>query len=308
MSLLSAIKGIGSQLKSDVTGGLDLLSATFSHPVKTIGAVGSFVTNPSQKTAQKVSDIVTLTNKEGPVKTITNTAVNTLLVTAAVTPIIAATGGTGALATIGKGVTTFAKAHPIVTAAAPVVLPGAANLLTSSPQIQQGILAIPDKSAGIGGDIAEIIKQPSWESGLKFLDDHPYFSSGAAVAALVALGFASVNAAMLYSNWKNTKAVKENTEVAKDIVTATLPNAQPQIIKIETTPQVQSPPEKLSQSNIQTASKAAVPSTKKKTTKKKVTTKKKKKTKKKVTTKKKTLKTKKTTKKRKVSKKKAKKR
>jgi hypothetical protein len=301
--------GILKQAKNDLVGGLDLLSAVASHPIKTTSAFASFVVKPSTTTAQNINKVVQQTIKEGPLKTSVNTVINTVAAAAVLTS-SAALLGSKTVAKVGSVVINVVKAHPIETITAPLTVPLVSNAITSNPDIIKKIAKLPEDSGNLGTDIGKLSKDLTIDNGVQFLKDHPYASSGAAIAVLLSLGYSSITAASIWQNYQNTKAIKKNTEATKDIITADLPNLgsgsnltaggspNASTINIYTAPvpNTQSPAE-----NLGTTATAAVPvskpavATKKKSIKKKKVIKKKKK---KVIKKKKVYKKKKTTKKR----------
>jgi hypothetical protein len=293
-SLGKSITGIVKQAGSDIAGGLDLLSAGFSHPIKTVSAVSSFIVNPSTTTAQNINKVVQQTIKEGPVKTITNTVINTAATAAVLTSGVSLLGGTGTAAKIGSVVNAAVVKHPLLTLTTPVTVPLVTNLLTTNPDIVKKITEIPEDSGNLGRDIGDLSKDLTLEKGYQFLKDHPYASTAAAVSALAGLGYTTAAAIAIYSNYQNTKAVEKNTAATIDQSSADIPNSKINIpnnlggsnpaastINIYTAPvpNTQSPAENIggAATAVVPVSKPAVATTKKSIKKKKAVKKKKKK-------------------------------
>jgi hypothetical protein len=199
--------GFFDNLGSAIGGGLDLLSATFSHPIKAAGGYIDLAIN-RPKGAEELNNLVLQTKSEGPTKTITNTVINTATASAILLSAGAATGSTGIVGTAGKAITTAIKNKPILLAA-PVVASFGANLITSSPKIQQQIKKIDP--ATFGSDIGNLIENPSLDAAKQVAVNNPVLTAvtGGAAALAVGGGVATLTGNIL--NYENTKAVQKNT-------------------------------------------------------------------------------------------------
>lgn len=294
MGLFDFIGSATKQLGSDIAGGLNLLSAIGSHPITTVGSIGSFVINPNSQNAQSVLDNVQKTKSEGALKTSVNTVVNTATAAAAIATGYSLVGGAGAVAKVGSVI----AAHPLASTATVLATPVVTNVLTSSKNarvtVAKAIVNTPSALQNYGSNIGTAIENPSLSSITNIAKENPILTGlTAAGIAYAAGGLVSTAVTAL-----NTHSVEQNTAaMAQSTPSAALPQ---QIYTTQVLP-VQSPAENVAAPVVAAVSKQAG-SQKKNKAKKKVV--KKKTTKKK----KKALKKKNTNKKRATSKKKKKKR
>jgi len=107
--------------------------------------------------------------------------------------------------------TTVGKVAALVST--PVLLGGAMQVVKNKPtETLNAVISTPNKLFQAGQDLTNLATEPSMDKGIQFVKDHPYFTSGALLTGLVALGFTTGSALSIISNYQNTKATQENTE------------------------------------------------------------------------------------------------
>jgi hypothetical protein len=173
---------------------LNILSAAFSHPIKTLE-------NPIAASQQTLN--------EGPAKTITNTVVNTAIASAAILSAGAALAPESAVGSAGSTIIKAAIANPktaLVTAAA---IPIVTGIVASAPTKSfNAVSSVPRNLANFGSNVGNVIQNPSISSVTTLVKENPIISAGVALAGVGAAGYGLSG---IVSNVLNTEAVKKNT-------------------------------------------------------------------------------------------------
>lgn len=200
--------GLLSSIGKGITTSLDYLSGAFTNPV-------TFVTNP---TAAK--DKFLETNSKGLSGQVANVA-KTVATTATAAALIVG-GGAAAGSTSAKaiGSKTLSVGGTILKAVAPKTVKGALLEAAVVPVVATAVIKNPSGAAKTVGnvvsaqvDLGKLISEPSKETALDFVKEHPIATGVIGAGAALAVGKVATS---IVSTVLNTKAVKENTRALKE--------------------------------------------------------------------------------------------
>lgn len=216
MGLFAKIAAVGKTLKSDIAGGLNLLTAAYIQPIKTTQAL--------------------LTSKEAVQKQVSKFAAAPPLKTSVQTVAAAATYS-AALLTGGGIIAGGAKALIPTTIKGAVTLGGAAvtalgvtGLLVGSEKARKEAPAIieqfsPANLVGFGVDVGKWIDNPSLSELKRIAKENPALLAAIGAAVVIAGG----KALMIYNSWKSTQIQKDIRDIMENPPTppATPPASPP---------------------------------------------------------------------------------
>jgi len=213
---MSLIKNFftGTTVGKGIAKGLDTLSGIVTNPITAI-------TKGTKASTEKFLNANPLTNT---VKTITNVG----LVAAGVYAGGAIAAGEGA-ALASKAVTLIPKTIKGKAAAGTGALLLGGAFISEPAKTGEAVLTAPSSIANVGGNIANLIAEPSLASAKAIFTENPIAAGSLVGAGVVAAGVGGLAVANTYSNYQNTEAIKENTK-------ATLGVAPTNIVQQEATP------------------------------------------------------------------------
>ena len=186
---------------------LDLNKALFTNPITTI-------INPAKGIAES--------NKLSPVAATVKIAATTATAAAALLVPTTAVGRTTAVAVASSLVPKSVVGKVAAAAAVPIV----AGAVISKPlETTKAVVEAPANLANLGGNIAELVAEPSLEKAKDIFKENPVLATTAAVATVAAVGLTTAG---VVSSVLNTQAVKAQTQALKELPTSTssvLPSA-----------------------------------------------------------------------------------
>ena len=217
--MMGLFGSIGNVIKSaantavgkTITKALDTISGVVTNPVTAI-------TQGLGASTQKFVEAKPITNI---VKTVTNVGV----AAGAVVGIGAI--AEGGFAAVAKGaqaiIPSTTKGKVIAAVAAPVVV-GA--VIKEPAKAAETALNAPSKLANFGGNLAEVITNPSIEGAKQLVKENPIIAGAAGVAVATGVGLGVGGLVSTISNIQNTQAVKENTKASLGGSSPEVPIAQ----------------------------------------------------------------------------------
>lgn len=229
MGLLSNLgnaikKTAAAVVRSPVGKALDIAATSFVHPIQTIGAIIS--------PTKTVSDLVK-TQKAKPLKkqiteTVLTTAGYGVTVVGSGVALAASKAGT-IVPTAVKAFTSLSPKQKVITALAAPVVVGA--VIQQPKEIAQAVASTPASLANFGGNIAELVASPSIEKAKDIYKENPILTGAAATAAAF---LTAKTIAPAVGNIIQTQAIKEQTEVIKDVSKPTI--IKEPVVSKDTTP------------------------------------------------------------------------
>lgn len=220
--MMGLLSSIGNKVKNSIVGkALDTLSVAVAHPVQTIGAIIS-----PDKT---VKDVATAHFSQPLGKQITETVIGgaALIGTVAGGAAVAGAARAGTLAptaiSVGKSLIPETTKGKVIAAVATPVVVGA--VINQPKAVAQAVAETPGNLANFGGNVANLVAEPSKENLKTLVQENPLITAGAGAAAalIVGKGVASTVATV-----SNTMAVKENTKASQDTPLPTVAAALPE--------------------------------------------------------------------------------
>jgi hypothetical protein len=188
---------------------------TITKPIQYVGAI---VANPITTVTQGPQAAMKQAQNDSIEKSTGKVLLTTGVIAASVV-----TGGTSA----GRAaVTTVAKAlvpkTPTAIITTALVAPVVATAVLTNPK---GAVKTVSKIVDTQIDAGKLLAEPTVEKAKEFVEEHPVAVGAAATGAALLVGKGVSAAVGAYTNYQNTKAVKENTEaLANDAVLPTTTN------------------------------------------------------------------------------------
>jgi hypothetical protein len=200
--------GFFSTLKSDLAGGLNLLSSAFVKPITTITQTAKVLVNPTQQNKTNLLNTVQSVTNQSVKQNITSTIKTTAIAAAAIVPAIKISSA------VGSSAFTSIAANPIKSAAiAAITTP----ILVSSGKARESIIQTPASVFNFGSNLGSFIDKPSVSTGTTIFKENPVVSSLAVGGSALGLGILGSKLINPIVTAQNTAALRDNTQISAEI-------------------------------------------------------------------------------------------